>query len=152
MKKQPLSEEFQRMQKLAGIISEIKVTSGSFPLPKGWKELPVDNDPDLEEDIEIESYGAPMEGWDEDHPDIVSIYSTPEIDAETGEPIEKKQYYVEVYISYGDWAEDMEKYDTFIGAKTKAIEIMNDISSDWPDDEDWDTDFDNDDDDNNNEI
>ena len=146
MKKQPLSEEFQRMQKLAGIISEIKVTSGSFPLPKGWKELPVDNDPDLEEDIEIESYGAPMEGWDENHLDIVTIYSTPKIDAETGEPIEKQQYFVNVYISYGDWTEDMEKYDTFIGAKTKAIEIMNDISSDWADDEGWDTDFDDDDD------
>jgi hypothetical protein len=131
MKKQLLSEEFTRMQKLAGIISEIKAIPGSLSIPKGWKELPVDNDPDLEEDIEIESYVAPMEGWDENHLDIVTIYSTPEIDAETGEPIEKKQYYVEVYISYGDWTEDMEKYDTFIGAKIKAIEIMNDISSDW---------------------
>jgi hypothetical protein len=146
MKKQLLSEEFQRMQKLAGIISEIKVTSGSFPLPKGWIELPVDNDPDLEEDIEIEIYGAPMEGWDENHLDTVTIYSTPEIDAETGEPIEKKQYFVNVYLSFGDWTEDMEKYDTFIGAKIKAIEIMNDISSDWADDEGWDTDFDDDDD------
>ena len=131
MKKQLLSEEFTRMQKLAGIINEIKAVPGFLSIPKGWKELSVDEDPDLEEDIEIESYGAPMEGWDTNHLDIVTIYSTPEIDAWTEEPIKEKKYFVKVYISYGDWTEDMEKYDTFIGAKIKAIEIMNDISSDW---------------------
>jgi hypothetical protein len=149
MKKQLLSEEFTRMQKLAGIINEIKAKPGSLSIPKGWKELSVDEDPDLEEDIEIESYGAPMEGWDTNNLDTVTIYSTPEIDAWTEEPIKEKKYFVKVYISFGDWTEDMEKYDTFIGAKTKAIEIMNDISSDWADDEGWDTDFDDDDDDDN---
>jgi hypothetical protein len=131
MKNQILSEEFSRMQKLAGIVNEIKAIPGSLSIPKGWKELSVDEDPDLEEDIEIESYGAPMEGWDTNNLDIVTIYSTPEIDAWTEEPIKEKKYFVKVYISYGDWTEDMEKYDTFIGAKIKAIEIMNDISSDW---------------------
>lgn len=111
MKKQ-LNEEFLRMQKLAGLITENNI-------PKGWKRMKIDQDQDPEEDIEVESYGAPMEGWDKNHLDMVNIMKTPE-----------NKYYITTYIAFGDF-EESEQFDTLDDARKEAVRIMNDIKSDW---------------------
>ena len=106
----------------------------NLDIPQGWNSLEVDHDQDPEEDIEIESYGAPMEGWDEDHLDVVTIMKTPEVDPLTGKPQEIK-YYVATYISFGDFTKS-EQFNNLNDAKAEAIDIMNDLKSDWESDED----------------
>jgi hypothetical protein len=75
-----------------------------------------------------------MEGWDEDHLDVVTIMKTPEVDPLTGKPQEVK-YYVATYISFGDFTKS-EQFNNLNDAKAEAINIMNDLKSDWGSDED----------------
>jgi len=125
--------EAKRFQQLAGIDEAMQVNPQGklqdLDIPTGWEQLNIDPEPDPEEDIEVESYGAPMEGWDEDHLDVVTIMKTPEIDPLTDEPQEVK-YYVTTYISFGDF-EESEQFDNIDDAKAEAISIMNDLKSDW---------------------
>lgn len=125
--------EISKMQQLAGISELMQVTPQGklqdLNIPSGWELLKIDQDQDPEQDMEIESYGAPMEGWDEDHLDVVTIMKTPEIDPFTDEPQEVK-YYVTTYISFGDFTES-EQFNNFDDAKAEAVNIMNDLKSDW---------------------
>ena len=93
---------------------------------KGFKEFEVDDEPDTEEDFEVRSFGAPMEGWDEEHYDYVNIFSTATSDPDTGEEL-KPKYYVDVYVSYGDWTKDRTYYNTEEEAYAEVEEIMNDL-------------------------
>ena len=125
--------EIKRMQQLAGIDDAMQINDKGIlqdlDIPTGWKQLNIDPEPDPEEDTEVESYGAPMEGWDKDHLDIVTIMKTPEINPLTDEPQEVK-YYVTTYISFGDFTKS-EQFDNMDDAKAEAISIMNDLKSDW---------------------
>ena len=100
---------------------------------KGFKEFEVDDEPDTEEDFEVRSFGAPMEGWDDEHYDYVNIFSTATSDPDTGEEL-KPKYYVDVYVSYGDWTKDRTYYNTEEEAHAEVEEIMNDIKEDWDED------------------
>ena len=100
---------------------------------KGFKEFEVDDEPDTEEDFEVRSFGAPMEGWDEEHYDYVNIFSTATSDPDTGEEL-KPKYYVDVYVSYGDWTKDRTYYNTEEEAHAEVEEIMNDLKEDWDED------------------
>jgi hypothetical protein len=135
-----MANEFQRMLRLVGIDEAMQVNFKGrlqdLDIPSGWNSLKVYQDQDPEEDIEIESYGAPMEGWDEDHLDVVTIMKTPEVDPLTDEPQEVK-YYVATYISFGDFTKS-EQFDNLDDAKAEAISIMNDLKSDWGGDGDED--------------
>jgi hypothetical protein len=129
-----MNEELRRMQQLAGIIDEVMSVNSQGQLedsevPKEWKKIKVDSNQDIEEDIEIESYIAPMEGWDTEHYDVVNIMKTPDIDPITEEPLESK-YYVQTDVAFGD-VENSEQYDSFEQAKIQAIRIMNNIKYDW---------------------
>lgn len=125
--------EAKRLQQLAGISELMQVTPQGklqdLNIPSGWESLKIDPDQDPEEDMAIESYAAPMEGWDEDHLDAVTIMKTPEIDPFTGEPQEVK-YYVTTYISFGDFIKS-EQFNNFDDAKAEAVSIMNNLKSDW---------------------
>ena len=99
---------------------------------KGFKEFEVDDEPDTEEDFEVRSFGAPMEGWDEEHYDYINIFSTATSDPDTGEEL-KPRYYVDVYVSYGDWTKDRTYYDTEEEAYGEVEYIMNDFKEDWED-------------------
>ena len=125
--------EAKRLQKLAGIDEAMQVNPQGrlqdLDVPSGWESLNIDSNPDSEEDMEIESYGAPMEGWDKDHLVVVNIMKTPEIDPLSDEPQEAK-YYVTTYISFGDFTES-EHFDSYDDAKAEAVNIMNDLKSDW---------------------
>jgi hypothetical protein len=115
--------EAQRLQKLAGI-SEIKIIPrvDPFEIPEGWSQL--EPNPELdEEDITIEEYGAPMEGWDENNYDYISIMKTPE-----------NQYYVKVSYAFGD-DENGKLYNNMYEAKKEAVDLMNEIKSDWDEDD-----------------
>jgi hypothetical protein len=129
-----MNKEFFRMQQLAGIIKEGMFVNRhgelqNLKIPQGWEEFTPDTDQDPEEDIEIKSYGAPMEGWDKDHYDFVNIMKTPEIDPITEKPLQSK-YYVQTYISFGDVYKS-EMFDSFKQAEMEAISEMNEIKSDW---------------------
>jgi hypothetical protein len=125
--------EVKRMQQLAGIDEAMQVNPQGklqdLSIPSGWKTSTIDPDPDPEQDMEVEAYRAPMEGWDEDHEDVVTIMKTPEIDPTTEEPQEVK-YYVTTYVAFGDITES-EQFDNYDDAKEEAISIMNDLKSDW---------------------
>ena len=115
--------EAQRLQKLAGI-SEIKIIPrvDPFEIPEGWSQL--EPNPELdEEDVTIEEYGAPMEGWDENNYDYISIMKTPE-----------NQYYVKVSYAFGD-DENGKLYNNMYEAKKEAVDLMNEIKSDWDEDD-----------------
>ena len=142
MKKQFIVEA-QRMQKLAGI-NEARVTPvgiSKIQLPDKWEEFSVDPEPDLEEDFEVESYGAPMEGWDTDHYDFVKIMSTPKYDALADEgwdentPPLKTKYFISTYIAFGGMEDEDERYDSLSEARKRAVEVMKEIMQDWDDEE-----------------
>ena len=99
---------------------------------KGFKEFDIDDEPDTEEDFEVRSFGAPMEGWDEEHYDYINIFSTATSDPDTGEEL-KPRYYVDVYVSYGDWTKERTYYDTEEEAYGEVEYIMNDFKEDWED-------------------
>jgi len=114
--------EAERLQKLAGI-SEIKIIPsvlGEQPIPEGWERYEEEEEPDMDGDIEVEAYYAPMEGWDDNNHDLVTIKKTP-----------KDEYYVDVYMAFGGYEESGKKYNSLFQAKQEAIEIMNDIKKDW---------------------
>jgi hypothetical protein len=54
---------------------------------------------------------------------------TPEIDPLTEEPQEVK-YYVTTLIAFGDFTKS-EQFDNYDDAKAEAVNIMNDLKSDW---------------------
>ena len=97
--------------------------------PSGWEREKIDPDQDPEEPMDIETYSAPMEGWDTEHSDVVSIKRTSDIDASTGEP-QDVEYYVTTYIAFGDYPES-EHFDNYDDAKAEAVNIMNNLKSDW---------------------
>jgi hypothetical protein len=123
-----INEQFYRMQQLAGLITEIKV---EMPLPGTWKETDTWNNSEEEMDSfggkMVMAFESPMEGWDKENMDAVYIIKKP-----------NNTYDVNGYISFGN-------FDPVIGltslqaAKSKAIEIMTELSVD--NDENYDDDY-----------
>jgi hypothetical protein len=117
------------MIKLTKILKEIKVR-GNKP-PEGWTEYKWITEPGEEDWLGgkvISAYSAPMEGWDEEHPDEVKIIK-----------LNDGRYKVEVNISYGDYPE-IPPVNTFPEAKSLAFNHMEEITKDWPsedEDEGW---------------
>jgi hypothetical protein len=125
-------------------VAEARVTPigiSKIQLPDKWKEFSVDPKPDLEEDFEVESYGAPMEGWDTNNYDFVNIMSTPKYDAladeewdENTPPLETK-YFISTYIAFGGIENEDKRYDSLSEARKRAVEVMKEIMQDWDDEE-----------------
>jgi len=116
------------MISLVDLYNEIKVTSLAQIeklIPKEWTKEEItdeDQDNELYGSKIIEYYSAPMEGWDEEHLDIIKIIQTPE-----------NKFKIDVYISYGEYEENEKIFNSLLEAKLGAIEIMKDIMSDWDD-------------------
>jgi len=113
MKKQPLNEEFRRMQKLAGII----LTENKYPeefTPFQTNE----DDNELYDGEVIAAYSAPMEGWDENNNDTVVI-----VKKEDG-------YYVDGYIAFGEF-EVKGPFNTQQEAEKTAYDTMQGLIDDW---------------------
>jgi hypothetical protein len=88
-----------------------KEVKEKLKLPRGWKSV--------KQEGLLYSFERPMEGWDKNHPDIVSISKHPDD--------EKNKYIVEVYIAFGD-SEEIE-INSLEDALSKATEEMEKISS-----------------------
>jgi len=125
------------MIKLIDLLNEYKINKpGKIEIPDGWTKRYVDPEPDLEEDFEVESYGAPMEGWDTDHYDVVNIMSTPKYDALADDttPLETK-YFIRTFIAFGGMEDEDKHYDSLYDAQKRAVEVMEDIMKDWETDD-----------------
>ena len=123
------------MIKLMDLLKEYSINKpGKLKLPDGWKQFDVDDEPDLEEDIEVESYGAPMEGWDKEHYDYINIMKTPDVDPETEQPL-RSEYYVLSYFAFGEAEEDDKRFNSLLEARKRAIELMEKLSQEWDTDE-----------------
>jgi hypothetical protein len=123
------------MIKLIDLLNEYSVNKpGKLKLPDGWESFDVDSEPDLEEDIEVESYGAPMEGWDKEHYDYINIMKTPDVDPETEQPL-RSEYYVLSYFAFGEAEEDDKRFNSLLEARKRAVELMEKLSQEWDTDE-----------------
>jgi hypothetical protein len=132
MKKQILSEQFRRMQKLAGIINE-----GQEKYPKGFSPYtPTKEDDENYDGKVLAAYTAPMDGWDTNNSDTVVVVK------------DEEGFWVDGYLSFGDF-EDEEgtgPFKTQKEAEDKAYDVMEDIVFNWEDNDDEDDDDDDDDD------
>jgi hypothetical protein len=86
----------------------------------------------------IASWSAPMEGWDKKHKDTVDIIKYDPVwfvEDEESDPKEynmpeKIQYFINVYIAFGDF-KNKGPFDSFEQTKKQVIDIINDIKKDW---------------------
>lgn len=131
--KEPLIKEAKRLQELAGI-KEIKILN--LVVPEGWVENKIVPEQDPEEDIEIKSWSAPMEGWDSNHTDTVIILKTPPINPMSNKP-QDVYYYVRTYIAFGERDDSNIKHKNYRDALKEAIEIMNKIKENWVIDDEY---------------
>lgn len=112
------------MIKLANIINELGINRSMRSIPDGWSDT---EDCSIFEPYEegkiIEFYTAPMEGWDDNHHDSVSIIKTPHNE----------------YIVNESWAyaggDSHGPFKTFNEAFAQAVEIMEEIKSNWEDED-----------------
>jgi hypothetical protein len=113
------------MIKLMDLLNEYNINKpGKIEIPNGWKKLDVDPEPDEDGNQAIETYSAPMEGWDENHEDIVTIMKNPQ-----------GKYFLSVYIPFGDWLGDEEIYNSLYDAQKSAVEIMEELKEEWETDD-----------------
>lgn len=115
--------EFESIRKIKDL-DEIKITPHTLNIPEGWEQVEVDED-DLEYGI-LYQFEAPMEGWDDEHYDIVRIQKY------------KEKYTVTSIFAFGDSIDEDITYNNKSQALAKAIEIMNNIKEDWDGDEEID--------------
>lgn len=112
------------MVSLGKIVKEIQIEK--FQIPEGWnedEEIDHSDEQELWEGIILNSFWAPMEGWDENHDDHVLI-------------IKKNNGTYSVDISYAFGNDTSLPCKTYGQAKKIAIKNMEDISSEWEDDND----------------
>ena len=123
------------MIKLIDLLNEYNINKpGKVELPTGWKQYEVDPDPDPEENIEVEAYSAPMEGWDEEHHDSITIMKTPDVDPETGQPL-RSEYYIVSIFAFGEVEEDEKRFNSLPEARKRALELMSQLSQEWETDD-----------------
>jgi hypothetical protein len=117
-----VNKETLRMQMLAGIITEGQYKTELNEVtrfPKEWT-----NEGGDEEENIVNSWSAPMEGWDEEHRDTIQI-----IEDEHG-----LYYYVEAIGAFAD----TDKYGPFAEieiAEKFVVKLMKEFMSDWNEDE-----------------
>lgn len=118
--------EIKRLQQLAGIITEIKVNNPNIEIPSGWTDNDVSEFEPDEDGVVVKQYTAPMEGWDPNHDEIVTIFEKDGI------------FKIQVYIPFGDYGfgDDESKFKNFNDALREAVSIMNELKEDWEEDED----------------
>ena len=124
-KNNKMSNEFKRMQKLAGLITESQLNNDKYP--KGFTPIEINKEEDNEtyDGEVIAAYEAPMDGWDTEHFDSVVI-----VKKEDG-------FYIDGYVSFGDFNVEG-PFKTQQEAEDRAYKIMEEFIEDWEEDEDED--------------
>lgn len=97
---------------------EVNIVDPNLNLPEGWKEDDVEEGENFEMEEVVKRYSAPMEGWDENHEDVIFIER------------ENNEYYISVYLAFSDVV-DEGSYPTLNKAIRKAIQIMKEIKEEW---------------------
>ena len=104
--------------------------SDSFMIPSGWTDGGDDysyweNNPG---ETVIKVFSAkPMEGWDKEHEDMIMIKKG------IGDfnPDNEEKFYVDGYISYGDYGTPDGPFDSYDEAFKVAVEAMEELKQDW---------------------
>jgi len=103
--------------------------SDSFMIPSGWTDGGDDysdweNNPG---ETVIKVFSAPMEGWDKEHEDIIMIKKG------IGDfnPDNEEKFFVDGYISYGDYGTPDGPFDSYDDAFKVAVEAMEELKQDW---------------------
>jgi len=101
----------------------------SFMIPSGWTDGGDDysdweNNPG---ETVIKVFSAPMEGWDEEHEDMIMIKKG------IGDfnPDNEEKFFVDGYISYGDYGTPDGPFDSYNEAFKVAVEAMEELKQDW---------------------
>mgnify|MGYP001595514023 CR=1 FL=1 len=108
------------MIKLTNIIKELQIQNPNLPdIPEGWNEE-LDDLGEDEDGKVIRSFWAPMEGWDDNHQDIVKILK-----------LNDGTYKLQVYISFADWLGNEGPFNTYREALMEAIDVMEGLKEEW---------------------
>ena len=103
---------------LRGYLAEGKLLKEE-QIPNGWTERePSDFSTNPEETL-IKVWSAPMEGWDDEHKDIIFIKQG-----------EDGKHYLDGYLAYSEF-EGKGPFDSYKEALNSAIGEMDDIKTDW---------------------
>jgi len=103
--------------------------SDSFMIPSGWTDGGEDysdweNNPG---ETVIKVFSAPMEGWDTEHEDMIMIKKG------IGDfnPDNEEKFFVDGYISYGDYGTPDGPFDSYDEAFKVAVGAMEELKQDW---------------------
>ncbi len=111
--------------------NEIKVEPPLPPIPEGWTEEDVTDTKTYHNDTPVEEYikqfSAPMEGWDTQHSDYVTIIKI--IDKDNPN---YGKYIVYLDVAYGGTSRPSANiYNSVPSAMFEAIELMEELMEDW---------------------
>ena len=102
-------------------------------IPSGWTEQKdishFNNDPD-DKDKVLKVYSAPMGGWDTEHKDMIIIKIKYDYNPETGEFGDVGKYYLDGYVSFGDF-EEQGPFNTYEEVLKLAVKEMEAFKKDW---------------------
>jgi len=97
-------------------------------IPDGWDEEDISTWEVEPGETIIKAWSAPMEGWDEEHKDMIIIKQK-----------EDGNHYLDGYVSYGDF-EEQGPFDSYEEVFKLAVDEMNAFKEDW-DEEDPEGDY-----------
>ena len=119
------------------LFKEIKAKA-AYTVPEGFNEIEdisYFNDDEDDPGEVLKAWEAPMEGWDDNHMDVVMIKKEYDYNPETGEFEGEGKFYVDGYVAFGDF--DVKgPFDTFEEAFSIAVEEMEAFKEEWGD-EGW---------------
>lgn len=119
------------------LFKEIKAKA-AYTVPEGFNEIEdisYFNDDEDDPGEVLKAWEAPMEGWDDEHMDVVMIKKEYDYNPETGEFEGEGKFYVDGYVAFGDF--DVKgPFDTFEEAFSIAVEEMEAFKEEWGD-EGW---------------
>ena len=119
------------------LFKEIKAKA-AYTVPEGFNEIEdisYFNDDEDDPGEVLKAWEAPMEGWDDNHMDVVMIKKEYDYNPETGEFEGEGKFYVDGYVAFGDF--DVKgPFDTFEEAFSIAVEEMEAFKEEW-NDEGW---------------
>jgi len=101
-------------------------------VPEGWNESSLDDEDrnDYARGAELlKMWTAPMEGWDQEHLDMVFLVKYEPENEYPNQPT----FWVDFYIAYGD-SPSIGPLNSEKEAEKEAIQAMYDIKADWTDD------------------
>lgn len=119
------------------LFKEIKAKA-AYTVPEGFNEIEdisYFNDDEDDPGEVLKAWEAPMEGWDDEHMDVVMIKKEYDYNPETGEFEGEGKFYVDGYVAFGDF-DEKGPFDTFEEAFSIAVEEMEAFKEEWGD-EGW---------------